>query len=81
MAGEAAAEAPALSEAEAELAAQRELRARIEQRKAEKDGPIQAGAKLSGRAADLLAAVRAVEGGEQPSTHFPPPAPEPRRAA
>lgn len=80
-AGEAAAEAPALSEAEAELAAQRELRARIEQRKAEKDGPIQAGAKLSGRAADLLAAVRAVEGGEQPSTHFPPPAPEPRRPA
>ncbi|MFE2375698.1 helix-hairpin-helix domain-containing protein [Streptomyces sp. NPDC059398] len=74
-----AADAPVLSEAEAELAAQRELRARIEQRKAEKDGPIQAGTKLSGRAADLLAAVRAVEGGEQPSTHFPPPPPEPRR--
>ncbi|MFJ5292199.1 helix-hairpin-helix domain-containing protein [Streptomyces sp. NPDC088348] len=76
-----AAGAPALSEAEAELAAQRELRARIEQRKAEKDGPIQAGTKLSGRAADLLAAVRAVEGGEKPSVHFPPPAPEPRRPA
>ncbi|WP_371539017.1 MULTISPECIES: helix-hairpin-helix domain-containing protein [unclassified Streptomyces] len=73
--------APVLSEAEAELAAQRELRARIEQRKAEKDGPIQAGTKLSGRAADLLAAVRAVEGGEKPSAHFPPPAPEPRRPA
>ncbi|WP_327298515.1 MULTISPECIES: ATP-dependent RecD-like DNA helicase [unclassified Streptomyces] len=79
--GAGAAGAPALSEAEAELAAQRELRARIEQRKAEKDGPIQAGTKLSGRAADLLAAVRAVEGGEKPSAHFPPPAPEPRRPA
>ncbi|WP_328316626.1 ATP-dependent RecD-like DNA helicase [Streptomyces sp. NBC_00388] len=80
--GSAADPAPAPSEAEAELAAQRELRARIEQRKAEKDGPIQAGAKLSGRAADLLAAVRAVEGGETPpATHFPPPAPEPRRPA
>ncbi|MEV8568682.1 ATP-dependent RecD-like DNA helicase [Streptomyces sp. NPDC051322] len=74
--------AAAVSEAEAELAAQRELAARIEQRKAEKDGPIDAGAKLSGRAADLLAAVRAVESGDRPPTaHFPPPAPEPRRPA
>ncbi|WP_405782129.1 helix-hairpin-helix domain-containing protein [Streptomyces sp. NBC_00859] len=76
------AQAPAPTEAEAELAAQRELRARIEQRKAEKDGPIDAGTKLSGRAADLLAAVRAVESGEKPSAaSFPPPAPEPRRPA
>ncbi|MFJ1648560.1 helix-hairpin-helix domain-containing protein [Streptomyces sp. NPDC088258] len=57
------AEAAAPSEAEAELAAQRELRERIERRKAEKDGPITAGAKLSGQAADLLAAVRAMESG------------------
>lgn len=35
--------APAASEAEAEIAAQRELRERIEKRKAEKDGPIDAG--------------------------------------
>ncbi|WP_328539649.1 ATP-dependent RecD-like DNA helicase [Streptomyces sp. NBC_00344] len=74
-------EEPAASEADAELAAQRELLARIEQRKAEKDGPIEAGGKLSGRAADLLAAVRAVESGRQPSVQFPPPAPEPRRPA
>jgi hypothetical protein len=60
-----AAAAAAPSEAEAELAAQRELRERIEQRKAEKDGPIAAGAKLSGQAAHLLAAVRAVESGEK----------------
>ena len=72
-------EPPAVSEAEAELAAQRELLARIEQRKAEKDGPIEAGTKLSGRSADLLAAVRAVESGEKPAAHFLPPAPEPRR--
>nr|WP_245703730.1 ATP-dependent RecD-like DNA helicase [Streptomyces lushanensis] len=52
-----------VSEAAAELAAQRELRERIERRKAEKAGPIAAGAKLSGQAADLLAAVRAVESG------------------
>ncbi|MFD4759145.1 helix-hairpin-helix domain-containing protein [Streptomyces sp. NPDC058439] len=73
----------ALSEAEAELTAQRELRERIEKRKAEKAGPIAAGAKLSGRAADLLAAVRAVESGEKPSAAFldsPEPA-APRRAA
>ncbi|MGW0535507.1 helix-hairpin-helix domain-containing protein [Streptomyces sp. NPDC003032] len=55
-----------LSEAEAEIAAQRELRERIEQRKASKEGPIEAGTKLSGTAADLLAAVRAVESGEKP---------------
>ncbi|WP_375155413.1 helix-hairpin-helix domain-containing protein [Streptomyces aureoverticillatus] len=54
------------SEAEAELAAQRELRARIEERKAAKSGPLDAGAKLQGTAADLLAAVRAVESGEKP---------------
>ncbi|GAA3397400.1 helix-hairpin-helix domain-containing protein [Streptomyces roseoviridis] len=55
-----------VSAAEAELAAQRELRARIEQRKAERGGPVEAGAKLSGTAADLLAAVRAVESGARP---------------
>ncbi|MFE4215700.1 helix-hairpin-helix domain-containing protein [Streptomyces sp. NPDC056844] len=76
--------APALSEAEAELAAQRELRERIERRKAGKEGPIPAGTKLSGPAADLLAAVRAVESGEKPGTAFfdsPASAPAPRRAA
>ncbi|MFE9364057.1 helix-hairpin-helix domain-containing protein [Streptomyces sp. NPDC006978] len=76
--------APALSEAEAELAAQRELRERIERRKAEREGPIPAGTKLSGPAADLLAAVRAVESGEKPATAFfdsPASAPAPRRAA
>ncbi|BAU82150.1 recD DNA helicase yrrC [Streptomyces laurentii] len=62
--GEAAAE---LSEAQAELAAQRELRARIEQRKAERSAPVEAGTKLSGTAADLLAAVRAVESGARPA--------------
>ncbi|MFF9349701.1 helix-hairpin-helix domain-containing protein [Streptomyces sp. NPDC014734] len=59
-----------LSEAEAELAAQRELRERIEKRKAEKEGPVPAGGKLSGRAADLLAAVRAVESGEKRADAF-----------
>lgn len=53
------------SEAAAALIAQRELRERIERRKAEKDGPIASGAKLSGPAAELLAAVRAVESGEK----------------
>ncbi|WP_405802180.1 helix-hairpin-helix domain-containing protein [Streptomyces sp. NBC_01506] len=53
-----------LSEAEAEIAAQRELRERIARRKAEKEGPIPAGTKLSGQAADLLAAVRAMESGQ-----------------
>ncbi|MEV5612916.1 helix-hairpin-helix domain-containing protein [Streptomyces sp. NPDC052225] len=68
------------SEAEAELAAQRELLERIAQRKAAKEGPIDAGAKLSGTAADLLAAVRAVESGEKPAAAvFAEPAPEPRR--
>ncbi|MBG0856557.1 AAA family ATPase [Streptomyces spinoverrucosus] len=74
-----------LSEAEAELAAQRVERERIARRKAERQGPVAAGAKLSGKAAELLAAVRAVEGGEKPpATVFeePPPrrqAPEPVR--
>ncbi|UYQ66418.1 helix-hairpin-helix domain-containing protein [Streptomyces peucetius] len=71
-----------LSEAEAEIAAQRELRERIERRKAEREAPIASGAKLSGKAADLLAAVRAVESGEKPAADaFASPAPEPRRAA
>ncbi|MGW6013419.1 helix-hairpin-helix domain-containing protein [Streptomyces sp. NPDC055210] len=71
-----------LSEAEAELAAQRELRERIERRKAEKDGPVLAGTALSGKAADLLAAVRAVESGEKPSASvFSGPEPTPRRVA
>ncbi|ARF71688.1 DNA helicase RecD [Kitasatospora albolonga] len=75
----------ALSEAQAELAAQRELRERIAKRKAEKNGPVAAGAKLSGTAADLLAAVRAVESGEKAGTEFfdspAAPAPAPRRPA
>ncbi|MEW2163162.1 helix-hairpin-helix domain-containing protein [Streptomyces sp. NPDC007084] len=81
----AAAEAEAaaqLSEAAAELAAQRLERERIERRKAEKQAPIAAGAKLSGTAADLLAAVRAVESGEKPvAGAFREPAPAPRRSA
>ncbi|CCK31286.1 hypothetical protein BN159_6907 [Streptomyces davaonensis JCM 4913] len=69
-----------LSEAEAELAAQRVERERIARRKAEKAGPVEAGGKLSGTAADLLAAVRAVEGGAKPAaTVFAEP--EPRRPA
>ncbi|MEU8528237.1 hypothetical protein AB0C77_21980, partial [Streptomyces sp. NPDC048629] len=73
---------PAPTEAEAELAAQREERARIERRKADKDGPVESGAKLSGKAADLLAAVRAVEAGEKSGTAFyENPAPAPRRSA
>ncbi|NUP16053.1 MAG: ATP-binding domain-containing protein [Streptomyces sp.] len=74
------------SEAEAELAAQRVERERIARRKAEKQGPIDSGTKLSGKAADLLAAVRAVESGAKPvaavfSEPEPPrrPAPEPVR--
>ncbi|MFF7332140.1 helix-hairpin-helix domain-containing protein [Streptomyces sp. NPDC008150] len=59
-------EARRKSEAEAELAAQRVERERIERRKAAKQAPIDAGTKLSGRAADLLAAVRAVESGDKP---------------
>jgi hypothetical protein len=74
--------APQLSESQAELAAQRELRAKIEKRKAEK-AAVSAGAKLSGRAADLMAAVRAVESGAKPAAAFvaePAPAPAPPRA-
>ncbi|MFF4843392.1 helix-hairpin-helix domain-containing protein [Streptomyces collinus] len=70
------------SEAAAELAAQRMERERIERRKAEKKGPIESGTKLSGSAADLLAAVRAVESGAKPlATVFAEPAPAPRRQA
>ncbi|MEU6595872.1 helix-hairpin-helix domain-containing protein [Streptomyces flaveolus] len=77
--GEGGAAAAELSEAEAELAAQRLERERIERRKAEKRGPIDSGAKLSGKAADLLAAVRAVESGEKPAAAvFAEPAPAPR---
>ncbi len=74
--------APELSEAQAELAAQRELRERIEKRKAEKAEPVAAGAGLSGTAADLLAAVRAVESGEKAgSAFFASPTAAPRRSA
>jgi hypothetical protein len=74
--------ADGLSEAEAELAAQRIERERIERRKAEKKGPLASGAKLSGKAADLLAAVRAVESGQKPvATVFDEPEPAPRRPA
>ncbi|MFI1716088.1 helix-hairpin-helix domain-containing protein [Streptomyces litmocidini] len=79
---EAGADGGELSEAQAELAAQRELRARIEARKAEKSGPVASGAKLSGTAADLLAAVRAVEGGTASgSAFYEAPEPAPRRPA
>ncbi|MFJ8930821.1 helix-hairpin-helix domain-containing protein [Streptomyces sp. NPDC102364] len=72
-----------VSEAEAELAAQREFRERIAERKAAKEGPIDAGTKLSGTAADLLAAVRAVESGEKPAAApvLARPEPEPRQDA
>ncbi|MER6409889.1 helix-hairpin-helix domain-containing protein [Streptomyces humidus] len=70
-----------LSEAQAELAAQKRERERIERRKAEKAAPIAAGAKLSGKAADLLAAVRAVEGGATPPATVFDEEPAPRRAA
>lgn len=70
-----------LSEAEAELAAQRVERERIARRKAEKQGPVESGTKLSGKAADLLAAVRAVESGAKPvATAFSEPE-APRRPA
>ncbi|WP_435270508.1 helix-hairpin-helix domain-containing protein [Streptomyces sp. 1222.5] len=70
------------SEAAAELAAQRVERERIERRKAERDAPIASGAKLSGTAADLLAAVRAVESGRKPVAAMPAgPAPVPRDPA
>ncbi|MFJ1975217.1 helix-hairpin-helix domain-containing protein [Streptomyces sp. NPDC087903] len=71
-----------LSEAEAELAAQRVERERIERRKAERKAPVESGTKLSGTAAELLAAVRAVESGEKPvATAFREPEPAPRRPA
>ncbi|MEW2415667.1 helix-hairpin-helix domain-containing protein [Streptomyces sp. NPDC046866] len=74
--------APQLSEAEAELAAQKVERERIERRKAQRQGPVDAGAKLSGKAADLLAAVRAVESGEKPAPRYFDEAPSgPRRPA
>ncbi|MFD0553755.1 helix-hairpin-helix domain-containing protein [Streptomyces rectiviolaceus] len=79
---DAAAESKELSETEAEIAAQRELQERIAERKAAKQGPVDAGAKLSGKAADLLAAVRAVESGEKPAVSaFSEPEPAPRKAA
>ncbi|WP_367040261.1 helix-hairpin-helix domain-containing protein [Streptomyces sp. Je 1-332] len=79
---DAAAESKELSESEAEIAAQRELQERIAERKAAKQGPVDAGAKLSGKAADLLAAVRAVESGEKPvASAFSEPGPAPRRTA
>ncbi|MFJ2817761.1 helix-hairpin-helix domain-containing protein [Streptomyces sp. NPDC087294] len=71
-----------LSEAAAELAAQRVERERIARRKAEREQAIEAGTKLSGKAADLLAAVRAVESGQKPAaTVFAAPEPAPRPAA
>ncbi|WP_030812642.1 helix-hairpin-helix domain-containing protein [Streptomyces sp. NRRL F-2799] len=74
--------AGAPSEAEAELAAQRVERERIARRKAERQGPLESGGKLSGKAADLLAAVRAVESGERASApSFVEAAPAPRRPA
>ncbi|WP_328745857.1 ATP-binding domain-containing protein [Streptomyces sp. NBC_00285] len=70
-----------LSEAEAELAAQRVERERIARRKAERSGPVDSGAGLRGKAADLLAAVRAVESGAKPvAAVFSEPEP-PRRPA
>ncbi|MFE2475475.1 helix-hairpin-helix domain-containing protein [Streptomyces sp. NPDC059389] len=79
--GSAEAAQPVVSEAAAELAAQKVERERIARRKAERQGPVEAGAKLSGRAADLLAAVRAVESGEKPSPVYFDEAPTaPRRA-
>ncbi|MFE2547768.1 ATP-dependent RecD-like DNA helicase [Streptomyces sp. NPDC059355] len=72
---------PVVSEAAAELAAQKVERERIARRKAERQGPVEAGANLSGKAADLLAAVRAVESGEKPSPVYFDEAPTaPRRA-
>ncbi|WP_037670484.1 helix-hairpin-helix domain-containing protein [Streptomyces griseus] len=71
-----------LSEGEAELAAQRVERERIARRKAEKKESIDSGGKLSGKAADLLAAVRAVESGTKPvAPVFAEPEPAPRRHA
>ncbi|MEU7730967.1 helix-hairpin-helix domain-containing protein [Streptomyces sp. NPDC040724] len=77
-----AAAAPSLTEAQAELAAQKVERERIARRKAEREAPVEAGAKLSGKAADLLAAVRAVESGEKPPAVYFDEAPAaPRRPA
>ncbi|MFD7624703.1 helix-hairpin-helix domain-containing protein [Streptomyces sp. NPDC059851] len=74
--------APQMSEAEAELAAQKIERERIARRKAQRQGPVEAGGKLSGQAADLLAAVRAVESGEKSSPRYFDEAPAaPRRPA
>ncbi|MEV0849069.1 AAA family ATPase [Streptomyces sp. NPDC049954] len=72
-----------LSEAEAELAAQRAERQRIEERKAARAAPVEAGTKLTGTAAELLAAVRAVESGATPPPTFDAPreTPAPRRSA
>ncbi|MFL4903144.1 helix-hairpin-helix domain-containing protein [Streptomyces sp. MMS24-I2-30] len=79
---QAAEDAPQRSEAAAELAAQQVERERIERRKAEKKGPIESGGGLSGSAAELLAAVRAVEGGARPVRAVPDePAPAPGRPA
>ncbi len=69
------------SEAEAELAAQRYERERIARRKAERQAPVEAGGKLSGRAADLLAAVRAVESGKPAPAYFDDAPAVPRRTA
>ncbi|MEU6574589.1 helix-hairpin-helix domain-containing protein [Streptomyces sp. NPDC046805] len=82
-AGDGDAEAAAQpSEAEAELAAQQVERERIARRKAEKKAPIASGGKLSGTAADLLAAVRAVESGDKAAgAVFGEPAPAPGRPA
>ncbi|MFF2655524.1 helix-hairpin-helix domain-containing protein [Streptomyces sp. NPDC058045] len=80
--GGAAGAAPQVSEAEAELAAQRAFRARIEERKKARQDAVDSGGKLSGKAADLLAAVRAVEGGGRPEASvFDEPEPEPRKIA
>ncbi|MER5476507.1 helix-hairpin-helix domain-containing protein [Streptomyces sp. NPDC002734] len=70
-----------MSEAEAELLAQKTERERIERRKAAKQGPVEAGGKLSGTAAELLAAVRAVEKGEKPAGSVFSEPPAPRRPA
>ncbi|MFI5830323.1 ATP-binding domain-containing protein [Streptomyces sp. NPDC051578] len=81
--GAAAAEGakPELTEAQAELAAQKIERERIARRKAERQAPVEAGAKLSGTAADLLAAVRAVESGAKPAAYFDDAPAAPRKAA
>ncbi|MEW1549000.1 helix-hairpin-helix domain-containing protein [Streptomyces tsukubensis] len=79
--GDGGREAGQLSEAQAELAAQRELRAKIAQRKAERAGPVAAGERLSGSAAELLAAVRAVERGEKSGSAFYPAAARPAGTA